>query len=145
MLACNSSRSSQKDLNDVLKTDREFSKMCLEKGMPEAFLLYAADDVIKMQPNDFPVMGKAELKNMFDSHAADGILKFGWEPVKSDISASGDLAYTFGNWKIFVEGDSLRNDTTIYGNYISIWKKQNDGTWKYVLDGGNTTPAPENE
>jgi len=35
-------------------------------------------------------------------------------------------------------------DTVIYGVYVSIWKKQKDGSWKYILDGGNTTPKPEN-
>jgi hypothetical protein len=29
-----------------------------------------------------------------------------------------------------------------YGNYMSVWKKQDDGSWKFVLDGGNTTPPP---
>jgi ketosteroid isomerase-like protein len=28
-------------------------------------------------------------------------------------------------------------DTTIFGTYTSIWKKQSDGTWKFVLDTGN--------
>ncbi len=32
--------------------------------------------------------------------------------------------------------------TTTYGNYVTVWKRQPDGKWKYVLDGGNTTPAP---
>jgi ketosteroid isomerase-like protein len=63
--------------------------------------------------------------------------------VKADISSSGDLGYTFGNWQIFVKGGPTSKDTTIYGNYISIWKKQADGSWKYELDGGNVTPKPE--
>ncbi len=133
--------SKKSDVNDILKIDKEFSAMCLEQGMETAFMTYAADDVIKMRPQEFPVMNKQELKRMFDEHAGDGNLKFGWEPVKADISSSGDLGYTFGNWKIFIPGDSLNNDTTLYGNYISIWKKQNDGSWKFVLDGGNATPT----
>jgi ketosteroid isomerase-like protein len=131
------------DVNDIIKTDKEFSAMCIEKGMSEAFMKYAADDVIKMRPHEFPIMGKQELKKMFDAHASDGDLKFDWQPVKADIASSGDLGYTFGNWKIFIKGNSAAPDTTLYGNYVSIWKKQNDGTWKYELDGGNSTPAPD--
>jgi ketosteroid isomerase-like protein len=136
--ACSQHKS---DVNDILKTDKEFSAMCMKQGMSEAFIYYAAEDVIKMRPYEFPIMNKAELQRMFNEHSSDGNLKFGWEPVKADISSSGDLGYTFGNWKIFVPHDSTHKDTTLFGNYVSIWKKQSDGSWKYVLDGGNSTPA----
>ncbi|MCW3082736.1 MAG: hypothetical protein JWP12_102 [Bacteroidetes bacterium] len=118
--------------------------MCMDKGMQEAFIKYAADDVVKLRPGEAPIMNKPDLEKMFAEHAQDGVLKFQWTPVKADIAASGDLGYTFGNWSIFVPSDGTTRDTTIYGNYISIWKKQTDGSWKYVLDGGNSTPAPEN-
>ncbi len=118
--------------------------MCMDKGMQEAFIKYAADDVVKLRPGEAPIMNKPDLEKMFAEHAQDGVLKFQWTPVKADIAASGDLGYTFGNWSIFVKSDGTTRDTTIYGNYISIWKKQKDGSWKYVLDGGNSTPAPEN-
>jgi ketosteroid isomerase-like protein len=28
-------------------------------------------------------------------------------------------------------------DTVIYGTYTSIWKKEKNGKWKFVLDTGN--------
>lgn len=140
LLAC---RPPKADVQLLLSVDREFSAMCMDKGMQEAFLEYAADDVIKLRPGELPVMNKAELRQMFEAHASDGVLKFQWSPVKADIAASGDLGYTFGNWSIFIRSDGVTKDTTIYGNYVSIWKKQKDGSWKYVLDGGNSTPKPE--
>jgi ketosteroid isomerase-like protein len=33
-------------------------------------------------------------------------------------------------------------DTTLFGNYITVWKKQSDGSWKYVSDAGSNTPDP---
>src|SRR3954470_11206754 len=120
-IACTSAPKA--DVNDILKTDKEFSALCLQEGMTVAFLKYAADDVVKMRPEEFPVMNKKELEKMFEDHKNDGVLKFSWEPLKADIAASGDLGYTFGNWKIFVKGDGAARDTTVYGNYISIWKK----------------------
>lgn len=140
LFACNKPKG---DVNEVLNVDKAFSAMCMEKGMAVAFVYFAADDVVKMRPQEYPIMNKTDLKKMFDDHKDDGVLKFKWEPVKADISSSGDLGYTFGNWQIFVKGGPTSKDTTIYGNYISIWKKQADGSWKYELDGGNVTPKPE--
>ncbi|MEI7727400.1 MAG: hypothetical protein WCK09_19985, partial [Bacteroidota bacterium] len=61
-----------------------------------------------------------------------------WVPVKAEISQSNDLGYTFGNWELYLKS----KDTTMYGNYVSIWEKQEDGSWKYVLDAGSNTPKP---
>jgi ketosteroid isomerase-like protein len=57
-----------------------------------------------------------------------------WQPFKAE--ASGDLGYTIGNWKYQTK------DTIMYGNYCTIWKRQQDGNWKFVFDGGNNTPKP---
>jgi ketosteroid isomerase-like protein len=32
------------------------------------------------------------------------------------------------------------SDTTMYGDYVTVWQKQADGSWKYVADTGNDTP-----
>jgi ketosteroid isomerase-like protein len=142
LFACNQPKA---DVSEILKVDKAFSDMCMDKGMSVAFMNYAADDVVKMRPQEHPIMNKQDLKSMFDVHKNDGDLKFQWKAVKGDISSSGDLGYTFGNWEIFIKGGPTAKDTTIYGNYISIWKKQKDGSWKYELDGGNVTPKPEDE
>jgi ketosteroid isomerase-like protein len=141
-MACQSPKA---DVNEILKADKEFSALCMEKGMEESFMKYAADDVVKMRPQEYPIMNKQELKKMFEEHQSDADFKFSWVPSKADISSSGDLGYTFGNWKIFIKGDGVSRDTTIYGNYVSIWKKQTDGSWKYELDGGNLIPGPPEE
>jgi ketosteroid isomerase-like protein len=65
-----------------------------------------------------------------------------WTPVKADMSASGDLGYTYGNYVYTAknkEGKLVAN----YGKYTSIWKKQKDGQWKVVVDMGNSSPDPK--
>jgi ketosteroid isomerase-like protein len=65
-----------------------------------------------------------------------------WTPVKAEMSASGDLGYTYGNYVYTAknkEGKLVAN----YGKYTSIWKKQKDGQWKVVVDMGNSSPGPK--
>jgi len=64
-----------------------------------------------------------------------------WNPTKAEIARSGDLGYTFGTYE-FTVLDSLDNPSISFGNYVTVWKRQGDGSWKYVLDGAATTPAP---
>ena len=130
------------DPKQLLDVDMAFSKMSGEKGAKEAFLFYASDSVVKLRNKEFPIIGKNALKQMFDGDADAKNTSLTWEPVKAEISTSGDLGYTYGNYKLRLD-DSLTTDTkAFYGNYITIWKKQADGSWKYVLDGGNSTPDP---
>lgn len=65
-----------------------------------------------------------------------------WTPIKAEMSASGDLGYTYGNYIYTVknkEGKLVAN----YGKYTSIWKRQKDGQWKVVVDMGNSGPDPK--
>jgi len=29
-----------------------------------------------------------------------------------------------------------------YSKYLTVWARQPDGEWKFILDGGNASPAP---
>jgi ketosteroid isomerase-like protein len=125
---------------ELFKTDKEFSEKSAKEGMAAAFTEYADEDVILMRDKQFPISGIKELKEYY-SKIKNGNAKLEWSPVKAEISKSGELGYTFGNW-IYSTKDSK---DTVYGNYVTIWKKQKDGSWKFVLDGGNTTPPPDSK
>ena len=59
-----------------------------------------------------------------------------WSPVAADISASGDLGYTYGTFE-FRSKDKEGKETVNHGKYMSVWKKQADGSWKVAVDMGN--------
>jgi ketosteroid isomerase-like protein len=65
-----------------------------------------------------------------------------WTPVKAEMSASGDLGYTYGNY-IYTVKNKAGKLVANYGKYTSIWKKQRDGQWKVVVDMGNSSPDPK--
>lgn len=119
---------------DILKrADSAFSQLSMETGMRAAFLAYADDAVIKLNNNQFAVRGKAELEKWLGEGPED--FKLEWLPRVAEIAASGDLGYTFGSWRLHLADGTFR-----YGEYVTIWKKQSDGSWKFILDGGNATP-----
>ncbi|MBD2767471.1 nuclear transport factor 2 family protein [Hymenobacter sp. BT664] len=52
-----------------------------------------------------------------------------WYPVLADVAQSGDLGYTTGPWASF-----QNNRPQTEGEYVTVWRKQPDGHWKYVVD-----------
>jgi ketosteroid isomerase-like protein len=126
----------QKLVLEVLKTDRDFSQMSIDKGRNQAFIYYAADSVVMPREGNFPILGKQALvKHLATS--IDKSFKLRWTPLRAE--AAGDLAYTFGNWELQMEG----KDSLEYGNYVTVWKKMPSGEWRYILDAGNNTPKPQ--
>jgi ketosteroid isomerase-like protein len=122
---------------EVLETDRSFNKMATEKGIAEAFIYYADEKVIKPSAGQQPIVGKYALIQSYNENPPTYSLT--WDPIRAE--ASGTLGYTFGGYTLMLKNSAGR-DTTVYGNYVSIWKRKNDGSWRYVLDAGNPTPGP---
>ena len=130
------------DPKQLMEADMAFSKMSAEKGIKEAFMFYAADSAIKLRNKEFPVIGKEAMKKMFEEDADPANTTLTWKPIKAEIAASNDIGYTWGNWKMRIDDSTTTDTKAFYGNYFTVWKKQTDGSWKFVLDGGNTTPDP---
>jgi ketosteroid isomerase-like protein len=116
----------------LIRQDKEFSDLSLQKGMKFAFLKYAADTAVLLQKNTMPVVGKTAIASAFESFSDTGFV-LTWEPLYAALSRSGDLGYTYGLYTNLNKTDGSKSR----GKYVTIWSKQPDGTWKYVLDGGN--------
>ena len=97
-----------------------------------------ADSGVQMNPGHNYV-GKEAVRALMAPNLADTTRLLSWEPATVDVSASGDLGYTMGRWQL---GPRAGGAPLVTGSYVTIWKKQADGSWKVVLDAGNADPAP---
>ncbi len=76
------------------KVDLEFSNLSKEKGVKEAFLVYTAENGVLLRPFMMPVVGYDEVKKFMEE--GDNNFQLTWEPVYADVSASGEMGYTYG-------------------------------------------------
>jgi ketosteroid isomerase-like protein len=124
---------SQSDLRALVETERAFARTAAAKGIRDSFLAYLADDGVLFRPQ--PVNGK---QWMSARPARPGLLW--WEPTFAYVSRAGDLGYDTGPWEFREKGP---DDKPIgYGYFVTVWKKQPDGTWKFVVDLGTSNPPP---
>jgi ketosteroid isomerase-like protein len=121
----------------LLQTDSDFSALSEKEGMFHAFLSFIAEDGVILRDNAYPAKGKNSLMDYY-SGKSDTSFVLTWEPLFADISASDDLGYTYGIYTSRVKASGEVSK----GTYVSIWKKQADGSWKFVLDSG-TQGLPE--
>ena len=115
----------------MMEADRNFSKLSAEKGMKYAMMEYIDSNGVLLRPNSMPIIGGQAIN--YISQGNDTSFVMTWEPNGGKVAVSGDLGYTFGVYS-FKPKDQ---DTVIYGTYVSIWRKQPDGKWKFTLETGN--------
>jgi ketosteroid isomerase-like protein len=122
----------------LLQTDQDFSFMSEKEGMFKAFLFYIADEGVILRDNSYPAKGRKTLKEYF-SGKSDTSFILTWKPVFEKISENGDIGYTYG---IHTTLDKATGRLSS-GTYVTVWQKEKDGTWKFILDTG-TQGLPEN-
>jgi len=144
LIAAGGARSSAADpkpatAETLRKLEAEFMQAALARGS-QGYMAYYAEDAVELPNGAHAIQGKVNIaKTMGFLDNKDNQLT--WTPVYADISASGDLGYTYGTFE-FKSKDKEGKPTVGHGKYTSIWKKQKDGSWKVVLDMGNDSPEP---
>lgn len=116
-------------MQEMVDADKAFSDASGKNGMKKAFLEYIADDAVLLRPGFLPIVEGDAIQ--FLNAQEDTSFTMTWEPKGADISASKDMGFTYGVYAVKTK------DTVLKGTYLSIWKKQKDGKWKFVLDTGN--------
>ena len=117
----------------ILETEKEFAAMAQQEGIEKAFLYFCDENAVLMR-NDKLISGKEAIQNHFHTTALDDKnVKLSWEPDFVDVASSCDLGYTYGKY-LFTATDSLGNEETSEGIFHTVWKKQPDGSWKFVWD-----------
>lgn len=121
----------QENKTALMKVDKAFSAMSEARGMKNAFIEYIDSNGVLLRPDHVPIVGANAIDYLIAEDDSGYTLT--WEPHYAEAAASGDLGYTYGVYQLHLKA----KDTSIYGSYLSVWKKQKDGKWKFVLDTGN--------
>jgi ketosteroid isomerase-like protein len=130
--ACTSPADKEKMKKEVYQAEKDFEKMCAEKGIAEAFCFFADENAVIKRGNDSLINGKAGIKNYYEKRKNNNA-SVNWTPDFIEVSDCGTLAYTYGKYLWKIKGDSARV-TEYKGIFHTVWKKQKDNTWKYVWD-----------
>ncbi len=119
--------------SEIVQAEAGFNQMATDQGIPAAFEAYAAEDAVILR-GDSLIRGKKAIRKYYDQRydGKDKVM-LTWKPDFVEVAASGDLGYTYGNYK-YVITDSLGSVKTYTGMFHTVWQRQPDGSWRYVWD-----------
>jgi ketosteroid isomerase-like protein len=114
-------------ISQLISAENYFSALAKEKGIRAAFLKVSDENTMLFRPGPVRAVDFFKSKSSADS----GLLS--WEPAFARISKSNDWGFTTGP---YVYRPSKSSQSAFYGDYVSVWKKNDKGVWKLALDLG---------
>jgi ketosteroid isomerase-like protein len=129
LISCATTPQSAPNADALLQRDREFAKQSMARGHL-AWQEFMAPNAAKPANGGRMLIGPQEIgENMMAAFASGFTLS--WEPTRAEISRGGKLGYTWGRYRAVVSGKARE------GTYMTVWEKQQDGTWKVLFDTGD--------
>jgi len=84
---------------------------------------------------DMPVInGMAAIKATLKPMVADKGFSITFASDKVDVAKSGELGYSQGTYTMTSTAPKTKKVLTEKGKYVTVYKKQADGSWKAVAD-----------
>jgi ketosteroid isomerase-like protein len=116
----------------ITKAEKDFETMAAEKGIAEAFWFFADTSAVIKRGNDSLIRGKEAIRNFYAA-AYFKTASVKWSPDFVEASEDGSMGYTFGQY-VWQSKDSSGKINEAHGVFHTVWRKQEDGSWKYVWD-----------
>ena len=124
---------------EVAAMEDAFCAMATEKGLLAAFTHFAALDVAFIDTDPRKFRGVEAVRERMGPDQPG--VKLTWAASFTDVSDDGTLGYNYGRYESRRPGPDGK-ESVRGGWFLTIWKRQPDGTWRYVMDNGAADRPP---
>jgi uncharacterized protein (TIGR02246 family) len=100
----------------------------------DKILAHYSDDAVLMAPGMEPLKGRDAIKGGLGGMLADKALSLKFKASNVEVSKSGDLGYTRGDYQMTMTDPATHKVMNDHGTYVTTYHKQADGSWKAVAD-----------
>lgn len=120
----------------LLELEGRFSQ-AVAAGGGKAFAEWFAEDAVTLNNGRPAVQGRGNIAA--DARWDPKTYQLSWVPQGAQMGPSNDMGFTWGTY----EGRSKdRNGEAVVttGRYMTVWRKQPDGSWKVAMDASANAP-----
>lgn len=131
---CGRSVDVEQERTALLEVDRQWAQSTRDIGL---FMSYWVPDATAYPAGMPAVRGTDAIRKTFTEMTSAPGFALSWTADRAEVSSSGDVGYTTGTYEMTMNG---AKDS---GKYITVWKKQPEGTWKVAEDIFNSDLPPQ--
>lgn len=107
----------------------------------DKFVSYFADDASGLYPGAGILNGKPAIRNYLAPFMADPNFSLTFQAVRVEASNGGDMVYSQGTYTMTTTDPKTKKPVKDKGKYLTVYRKQADGSWKAVADTFNSDSA----
>jgi len=119
------------DERAIRAAEAQWSNAASAKDLERTLSFYTADAAV-LTPNVPAIIGREAIRALWVDEFKDPASALSWHAVAVEVSRSGDLGYARGSYRASYTFDG--KPVHEYGKYLTVWKKQPDGSWKVAAD-----------
>jgi uncharacterized protein (TIGR02246 family) len=131
----------ERDVKSIRELEDKAREAAKAKDL-DRYVSFYADDAVLLWPGVPMVTGRLAIREFMRVFLSMPDFSLSFETAQVEVSRAGDFAYTCGTNKVTLmdpNGKKMKDS----GKYLTVYRKQSDGTWKVVADMGNSDlPAP---
>ncbi len=118
-------------VEEIRATEWAFDSLAQVEGLAVAFGTYAAPDAVIKRSGKL-IKGPEDIRSYYEADEVP-CESLSWKPTHIEASISGDLASTYGDYVYtFIDSTGVKQERT--GHFHTVWKRQEDGNWKFIWD-----------
>lgn len=122
----------------VMQADRDFNSDFAKRRI-DGWVSWFDTAGVQVEPGGTTPKGHDEIRAHMSRTFGDSTRILDWRPVMAEVSNDGTMAHTIGTWDFYVRGkDSAASAGS--GHYLTVWRRQADGSWKVLADIGTQHP-----
>ena len=128
---------SEQDEAAIRSLDAEWVKAVAAKDADKSASFYDEHGTL-MAPGAKVATGTDAIRKTWAAMMSTPGFALTFSPTTIHVSQSGDMAYELGTFAL-TTNDKKGKPQTMKANYVVVWGKQADGSWKALVDAPTTT------
>ena len=118
---------------ELIEADHEFERAVQKSGLGAWLQAFGSDGM--MISGGTVNAGQEGIRQAVLPLFADSAFEIHWVPGFAAVSSTGDLGYTIGTYEMTTSGED--GPVAQDGAYLTVWRRQPNGSWKVEADIGN--------
>jgi ketosteroid isomerase-like protein len=123
----------------IIRADEAFCQATIDRDI-NRFLALVAEDATFGGGTPNQVRGRDAIGRAWAPYFKPGGPTLTWKPAKAEVLSGGDVGYSTGVSEQRATGPDGAVRVS-HGNYLTVWRKQPDGSWKAIFDTGSAVPG----
>lgn len=126
-------------VDGLLEADRTFARDTGERGL-DGWMSWFSADAARLEPGGKIARGHDAIRELDAPVFSHPAVRLVWKPTGGGLFEDGGHGFTTGRYDVIRSSDGSAPETLSSGSYVTIWRRDDSGDWKVILDTGSPDP-----